>query len=158
MARQACRLPVLRKDFIIDAYQVLESRLMGADAILLIAAALDKNKLLELEQVASENGLDVLIEIHNEIELEKALGLKTPLIGINNRNLQTFETSLETTINLIPLIPSDKFIISESGIKAPTDIQRLIAASVSGFLIGESLMREANPGKALFDLISSDYL
>jgi indole-3-glycerol phosphate synthase len=153
-ARAACQIPVLRKDFVIDPYQVYEAREMGADAILLIAAALGDPMMIDLEQVALALGLDVLVEVHNEQELERALHLQTPLLGINNRNLKTFETTLETTLSMLSQIPDDKIVVSESGIHTPNDIQRLRSKNVNAFLIGEALMREENPGSALSALIS----
>ena len=153
-ARAACDIPVLRKDFMIDPYQIYEAREMGADAILLIAAALGDPMMSDLEQTAIALGLDVLVEVHNEQELERALRLKTPLLGINNRNLRTFETSLETTISMLSMIPDEKIVISESGIHDRNDIQRLRENKVNGFLIGEAFMRETDPGLALSALIS----
>jgi len=152
-ARDACQLPVLRKDFMIDPYQVYEARAMGADAILLIVAALGDPMMSDLEQSAMALGLDVLVEVHNEQELERALRLQTPLLGINNRNLRSFETMLETTLSMLELIPDDKIVISESGIHTTEDVERLRAADVNGFLIGEAFMRADNPGQALSDLI-----
>lgn len=153
-ARAACDIPVLRKDFMIDPYQIYEAREMGADAILLIAAALGDPMMSDLEQTAIALGLDVLVEVHNEQELERALRLKTPLLGINNRNLRTFETSLETTISMLSMVPDEKIVISESGIHDRNDIQRLRENKVNGFLIGEAFMREQDPGLALSTLIS----
>ena len=153
-ARAACQIPVLRKDFVIDPYQVYEAREMGADAILLIAAALGDPMMIDLEQVALALGLDVLVEVHNEEELERALLLQTPLLGINNRNLKTFETTLETTLSMLSKIPDDKIVVSESGIHTPNDIKLLRSKNVNAFLIGEALMREENPGSALSALIS----
>jgi indole-3-glycerol phosphate synthase len=153
-ARAACQIPVLRKDFVIDPYQVYEAREMGADAILLIAAALGDPMMIDLEQVALALGLDVLVEVHNEQELERALLLQTPLLGINNRNLKTFETTLETTLSMLSKIPDDKIVVSESGIHTPNDIKLLRSKKVNAFLIGEALMREENPGSALSALIS----
>lgn len=153
-ARSSCNLPVLRKDFMVDPYQVYEARVMGADAILLIAAALGDPMMSDLEQCAQSLGLDVLVEVHNEQELERALRLQTPLLGINNRNLRTFETNLNTTISMLAKIPQDKVVISESGIHTPEDIRVLRDNGVFGFLIGEAFMREKNPGAALRKLIS----
>ncbi len=153
-ARAACQIPVLRKDFVIDPYQVYEAREMSADAILLIAAALGDPMMIDLEQVALALGLDVLVEVHNEQELERALHLQTPLLGINNRNLKTFETTLETTLSMLSQIPDDKIVVSESGIQTPNDIKLLRSKNVNAFLIGEALMREENPGSALSALIS----
>lgn len=154
-AREACNLPVLRKDFMIDPYQVYEARDMGADAILLIVAALGDPMMHDLEQAAMALGLDVLVEVHNEQELERALQLQTPLLGINNRNLRTFETSLDTTLSMLAQIPADKIVISESGIHTPQDITLLRAQKVNAFLIGEAFMRAENPGAALAALMAA---
>lgn len=148
-AREACNLPVLRKDFLIDFYQVYEARLWRADCILLIVAALDQGLMIELEACAHELGMGVLVEVHNEIELESALLLKTAMLGVNNRNLQTFETSLQNTLDLLPLIPTDKLVVTESGILVPEDVQRMRDANVNAFLVGEAFMRAPNPGKEL---------
>ncbi len=148
-ARAACKLPVLRKDFIVDPYQLLESRAMGADCILLIAAALKPSELQMLEAQAQALGLAVLVEVHNATELEAALTLNTPLIGINNRNLHTFEVSLETTLSLLPLIPPERIAVSESGISSTAEIARLRAAGLHTFLVGEAFMRAKDPGVAL---------
>ena len=153
-ARAACTLPVIRKDFIIDTYQVYEARAMGADAILLIVAALEPTQMKELELCAIENHLDVLVEVHDALELEAALELKTPLLGINNRNLKTFEVSLQTTLDLLSSIPKEKLVITESGILQAADVKTMRAASVNAFLIGEAFMRAANPGKALAELFA----
>ncbi len=153
LARAACDIPVLRKDFMIDPYQVYEAREMGADAILLIVAALGDPMMVDLEQTAMALGMDVLVEVHNEQELERALYLKTPLLGINNRNLRTFETTLSTTISMLSLIPEDKIVISESGIHNRDDIELLRDKKVNGFLIGEAFMRQQDPGRALSDLL-----
>lgn len=152
-ARQHCALPVLRKDFMVDPYQVLEARAMGADCILLIAAALSDAQMLELEQSAQAQGMDVLVEVHDATELDRALKLATPLLGINNRNLRNFETRLETTLELLSHIPADKLVVTESGIHTSADVARMRAANVQGFLIGESLMRAPDPGAALRQLI-----
>lgn len=152
-ARAACDLPVLRKDFMVDPYQVYEARLMGADAILLIAAALGDPMMSDLEQVAQSLGLDVLVEVHNEEELERALHLQTPLLGINNRNLRTFETSLDTTVGMLSQIPDDRVVISESGIHTAKDIAFLRENGVNAYLIGEAFMRETDPGAALSELV-----
>lgn len=148
-ARAACALPVLRKDFMIDPYQVLESRAAGADCILLIVAALDTPRLRELESVARAWGLAVLAEVHDGAELDRALELETPLIGVNNRNLRTFETRLETTLELVNRIPQDRLVVTESGILAPEHVQRMRKHNVHGFLVGEAFMRAAEPGAEL---------
>jgi indole-3-glycerol phosphate synthase len=148
-ARRACNLPVLRKDFMVDPYQVYEARYWGADAILLIVAALSDAQLSELEAVALRLGMDVLVEIHDGDELDRALRLKSPLLGINNRNLRTFETSLQTTLDLLPRVPSDRLLITESGILAPTDVTLMREHGVHGFLVGEAFMRKPDPGQAL---------
>ena len=148
-ARTACALPVLRKDFMIDPYQVYEARSWGADAILLIVAALDHGLMAELEACAHELGMDVLVEVHDGGELDAALRLKTALLGINNRNLRTFETSLATTIDLLPRIAPDKLVVTESGIMTADDVKRMRDAGVNGFLVGEAFMRAAEPGVKL---------
>jgi indole-3-glycerol phosphate synthase len=148
-ARAACELPVLRKDFIVDPYQIFEARSWGADCILLIVAALDHGLMAELEACARELGMNVLVEVHNADELTAALRLKTALLGINNRNLRTFETSLQTTIDLLPRIPSDKLVITESGILVPDDVKKMRDANVHAFLIGEAFMRAPDPGVEL---------
>ena len=148
-ARAACELPVLRKDFIVDRYQILEARAMGADAILLIAAVLDTPLMQALEAYAHELGLAVLVEVHNRAELEQALTLKTPLLGINNRNLRTFETTLDTTLGMLDMIPADRIVVTESGILARADVERMRAAHVHTFLVGEAFMRAADPGEEL---------
>lgn len=148
-ARAACRLPVLRKDFMIEPYQIFESRAAGADCILLIVAALDLLRMQELESVARELGLAVLVEVHDGDELERALKLKTPLIGINNRNLRTFETRLDTTLGLLNRIPGDRIVITESGIVRREDVQTMRDNRVSCFLVGEAFMRAAEPGAEL---------
>jgi indole-3-glycerol phosphate synthase len=153
-ARGASGLPVLRKDFVVDAYQIYEARSLGADAILLIAAALDDGRLAEFEAVAHELGMAVLVEVHDEPELSRALRLSTPLVGINNRNLRTFETSLETTLALVPAIPRDRLVVTESGIQAPADVAKLRAAGVNVFLVGEAFMRAPDPGTELARLFS----
>ncbi len=148
-ARAACALPVLRKDFMVDMYQVYEARAMGADAILLIVAALDHGLMAELEACAQELGMDVLVEVHDGDELNAALKLRTRLVGINNRNLRTFETSLDTTIGLLPRIPPDKLVVTESGIMVPDDVKRMRDTNVHAFLVGEAFMRAPDPGAEL---------
>lgn len=148
-ARAACKLPVLRKDFMIDAYQVYESRAMGADCILLIAAAIDLSKMRELEQIAHSLGMAVLVEVHNGEELDLALQLETPLLGINNRNLRTFEVTLETTLQLLARIPANKIVVTESGIFSTQDVALMRQNNVHTFLVGEAFMRQANPGDEL---------
>ena len=148
-ARAACALPVLRKDFMIDPYQVYEARSWGADCILLIVAALDHGLMAELEACAHELGMSVLVEIHDAVELTAALRLTTALVGINNRNLRTFETSLATTVDLLPHIAPDKLVITESGILDGKDVKRMRDAGVNGFLVGEAFMRVAEPGLEL---------
>jgi indole-3-glycerol phosphate synthase len=148
-ARAACTLPVLRKDFMIDAYQVYEARAMGADCILLIAAAIDLAKMRELEQVAHGLGMAVLVEVHNGEELDLALQLETPLLGINNRNLRTFEVTLETTLQLLARIPAHKIVVTESGIFSAQDVALMRQNNVHTFLVGEAFMRQPNPGVEL---------
>ncbi|MGN6520134.1 MAG: indole-3-glycerol phosphate synthase TrpC [Dokdonella sp.] len=148
-ARAACGLPVLRKDFTIDAYQVYEARVVGADAILLIVAALGDAALLELALLAAELDLDVLVEVHDEDELERALDIPAPLVGINNRNLRTFETSLETTLRLRGRVDEGRVLVTESGIHVPADVTRLREAGVGAFLVGEAFMRAPDPGAEL---------
>ena len=152
IARDACALPVLRKDFIVDPYQVYEARAMGADCILLIVAALQDSVMRELEEHAHELGMAVLVEIHEASELEGALSLKTPLLGINNRNLRTFETRLETTISLLPRIPRERLVVTESGMLLPADVKMMRAQGVQAFLVGEAFMRAKDPGEALSEL------
>lgn len=151
-ARAACALPVLRKDFVIDPYQVFESRAIGADCILLIAACVPAPEMVELEAIARQLGMAVLVEVHDAAELRVALTLKTPLIGINNRNLKTFETRLETTLELLPGLPPGRLAVTESGILAAGDVKRMTAAGVTTFLVGEAFMRAADPGRALNEL------
>lgn len=154
-ARAAVALPVLRKDFMVDEYQVFEARAMGADCILLIAACLDDAQMADLEAVAQSLGLDVLVEVHDGAELARALRLKTPLVGINNRNLRTFEVTLDTTLGLLKDVPADRLLVTESGILAPADVQTLRAAQVHAFLVGEAFMRAPDPGQALSALFAS---
>jgi indole-3-glycerol phosphate synthase len=148
-AREACSLPVLRKDFITEPYQVYESRALGADGILLIAAALARQDMQGLEGVARALGMAVLVEVHDAAELDAALALETPLLGINNRNLRTFETRLETTLELLARVPAGKIVVTESGILAPADVARMRARSVNAFLVGEAFMRAPDPGTQL---------
>jgi indole-3-glycerol phosphate synthase len=153
-ARASCALPVLRKDFMIDAYQLHESRAAGADCILIIVAALEQLQMMELEAGARELGMAVLAEVHDAAELERALALRTPLIGINNRNLRTFETRLETTLQLLGRIPRDRIVITESGILKAEDVARMREANVNCFLVGEAFMRAPDPGHELARLFS----
>ncbi|MEW6024623.1 MAG: indole-3-glycerol phosphate synthase TrpC [Pseudomonadota bacterium] len=148
-ARAAVELPVIRKDFIVDMYQVYEARAMGADAILLIVSALDHGLMAELEACAQELGMDVLVEVHDGDELTAALRLKTRLVGINNRNLRTFAVSLDTTIDLLPRIPAERLVVTESGIAVRGDVERMRAANVHAFLVGEAFMRAPDPGNEL---------
>ena len=148
-ARAAVELPVIRKDFIVDMYQVYEARAMGADAILLIVSALDHGLMAELEACAQELGMDVLVEVHDGDELTAALRLKTRLVGINNRNLRTFAVSLDTTIDLLPRIPAERLVVTESGIAVRDDVERMRAANVHAFLVGEAFMRAPDPGNEL---------
>lgn len=153
-ARAACALPVLRKDFMVDAYQVYEARAMGADCILLIAAALDLPAMRELESLAHALGLAVLVEVHNGAELDLALQLTTPLVGINNRNLRTFEVSLQTTLDLLPRLPAERIVVTESGILARPDVALMRRHRVDSFLVGEAFMRAADPGRELATLFA----
>ena len=155
-ARASCGLPVLRKDFIVDAYQVYESRVMGADCILLIAACLDDAQMKSFEALALSLGMAVLVEVHDEAELERALKLKTPLIGINNRNLKTFEVSLQTTLTLKDKVPAERLLVTESGIMTPQDVLRMREAGVHAFLVGEAFMRADEPGEALAELFGAE--
>ncbi|HVL59298.1 MAG TPA: indole-3-glycerol phosphate synthase TrpC [Burkholderiaceae bacterium] len=148
-ARAACALPVLRKDFVIDRYQVDEARAHGADCILLIAAVLDDAQMRELERCAADHGIDVLIEVHDERELERALQLDSRLIGVNNRDLRSFEVDLGTTLRLLAQMPSDRLVVTESGILEPADVRRMRDAGVAAFLVGEAFMRAADPGAEL---------
>ncbi|PUE36922.1 indole-3-glycerol phosphate synthase TrpC [Limnohabitans sp. Hippo3] len=153
-ARASCDLPVLRKDFMIDAYQVYEARAMGADAILLIAACLDDAQMAEMEAVARSLDMAVLVEVHDRAELERALKLKTRLVGINNRNLKTFEVSLQTTLDMLPDVPADRLLVTESGIQTPEDVRRMREAKVNAFLVGEAFMRASEPGEVLAKLFA----
>ncbi len=153
-ARASCPLPVLRKDFMVDAYQIYESRVMGADAILLIAASLSDAQMVEFEQIARSLDMAVLVEVHDSAELQRALKLKTPLVGINNRNLKTFEVTLDTTIGMLTDVPKDRLLVTESGIATPADVARMRAAGIHAFLVGEAFMRAADPGEALAKLFA----
>jgi indole-3-glycerol phosphate synthase len=153
-ARAACDLPVLRKDFIIDEYQVLQARAMGADCILLIAACLDDGQMAELEACAAGLGMAVLVEVHDAAELERGLRLATPLVGINNRNLRSFEVTLQTTLALLPQVPAERLLVTESGILSADDVARMRGAGVNAFLVGEAFMRAADPGLALAALFA----
>jgi indole-3-glycerol phosphate synthase len=153
-ARASCQLPVLRKDFMVDAYQVYESRAMGADAILLIAACLADAQMQEFEAIARSLDMAVLVEVHDGAELQRALSLKTPLIGINNRNLKTFDVSLDTTLSLMREVPADRILVTESGIHTRDDVLRMGAAGINAFLVGEAFMRAPEPGEALAALFS----
>ena len=151
-ARNACSLPVLRKDFIVDEYQVYESRAMGADCILLIVAALEPRTMADLETLALSLGMAVLVEIHDGAELEAARAMRTPLLGINNRNLRTFETRLDTTLGLLPRIPAGRLVVTESGIGSPADVATMRDHGVDAFLVGEAFMRAKDPGSAFLKL------
>ena len=153
-ARAACSLPALRKDFIVDEYQIAEARALGADAILLIVAALDDARLAALEACAADFGMAVLVEVHDAAELARALRLATRLVGINNRNLRTFDVSLATTLDLLPHVADDRLVITESGILAPADVATMRARGVHAFLVGEAFMRAADPGAALSALFA----
>ena len=148
-ARAACELPVLRKDFMVDEYQVMEAGAMGADCILLIAACLADSQMADLEAAAHALNLDVLVEVHDGDELDRALKLKTPLVGINNRNLRTFDVTLDTTLGLLPRVPQDRLLVTESGILGSADVKRMRDANVNAFLVGEAFMRAPDPGAAL---------
>ena len=154
-ARNACKLPVLRKDFVIDPYQIYEARLIGADAILLIVACLTDTQLSEFSALARELNLDVLVEVHDQEELERALKLSTRLMGINNRNLRTFETTLNTTISLLDMIPDDRIVVTESAIHLPEDVALMRKHHVNAFLVGESFMRAEKPGEKLAELFNT---
>jgi indole-3-glycerol phosphate synthase len=153
-ARASCDLPVLRKDFMVDAYQVYEARAMGADCILLIAACLDDAQMKSLEALAMSLDMAVLVEVHDRAELERALQLKTPLLGINNRNLKTFEVSLDATLGMLKDVPADRLLVTESGITTAADVQRMRTAGVQAFLVGEAFMRADDPGQALAQLFA----
>ncbi|HEY8570344.1 indole-3-glycerol phosphate synthase TrpC [Microbulbifer sp.] len=153
-ARNAVRLPVIRKDFIVDPYQVYEARAIGADCILLIAACLDDAQLTSLNDLALELGMDVLVEVHDRAELERALKLPNRLIGINNRNLHTFDVQLETTFKLLELIPDDRIVVTESGIHTTDDVAAMRGHNVDAFLVGEAFMREPEPGRRLLELFN----
>ncbi|RZL49918.1 MAG: indole-3-glycerol phosphate synthase TrpC [Variovorax sp.] len=153
-ARASCDLPVLRKDFMVDPYQIYESRAMGADAVLLIAACLDDAQMKDFEAIARDLGMAVLVEVHDGAELDRALKLRTPLIGINNRDLNTFEVSIETTLALRARVPSDRVLVTESGIGTRDDVARLREAGVQAFLVGEAFMRASDPGTALAELFA----
>ena len=153
-ARAACGLPVLRKDFVVDAWQLYEARALGADCVLLIAAALDDARLSEFAFIAAELGMDVLLEVHDLDELERALSVPARLLGINNRNLKTFEVSLQTTLDLQAAVPADRLLVTESGILAAADVARMRAAGVHAFLVGEAFMRQPDPGTALRSLFA----
>ena len=154
MVRERCPLPVIRKDFMIDPYQIYESRALGADCILLIVAALTDGQMQELAETATDLGMDVLVESHDAQELERALKLETKLIGINNRNLRTFEVSLETTLSLKAMIPEDRIIVTESGIHHPDDVKLMLENGIYAFLVGESFMRADSPGEKMRELFS----
>lgn len=148
-ARAACALPVIRKDFLVNPYQIYEARTINADCVLLIAAALSDMQMLDLEGIAHECGMDVLVEVHNEEELARALQLETPLLGINNRNLHTFELTLDTTFDLLAKVPKDKLLVTESGILSPADVALMRHHHVNAFLVGEAFMRAQDPGAEL---------
>ncbi len=154
-ARASCSLPVLRKDFMVDAYQIYEARVMGADCILLIAACLDDQQMKDMEALARSLDMAVLVEVHDEAELDSALKLKTPLVGINNRNLKTFEVSLDATIKLSGKVPADRIVITESGISTKADVKLMRDAKINAFLVGEAFMRADEPGEALAELFGN---
>ncbi|MCB4362284.1 indole-3-glycerol phosphate synthase TrpC [Hydrogenophaga taeniospiralis] len=153
-ARASCDLPVLRKDFMVDPYQIYEARAMGADAILLIAACLDDAQMADLEALAQGLNMAVLVEVHDRDELQRALKLRTPLVGINNRNLRTFDVTLQTTLDMLPDVPSDRLLVTESGILGREDVMKMRAAGVHAFLVGEAFMRAPEPGLALAELFA----
>ncbi|HTS54607.1 MAG TPA: indole-3-glycerol phosphate synthase TrpC [Burkholderiales bacterium] len=153
-ARIASGLPALRKDFLIDPYQIYESRLLGADCVLLIVAALELPQMLEFEAISAALGMAVLVEVHDAAELDRSLRLRTPLLGINNRNLRTFETRLQTTLDLLPYVPSERLAITESGISAPSDVALMRQSGINAFLVGEALMRNRDPGLELMRLFN----
>jgi indole-3-glycerol phosphate synthase len=153
-ARASCDLPVLRKDFMVDPYQVYEARAMGADCILLIAACLDDAQMADLEAIAMGMNMAVLVEVHDRDELQRALKLKTQLVGINNRNLRTFDVTLQTTLDMLPDVPADRLLVTESGILARQDVTQMRAAGVHAFLVGEAFMRAPEPGLALAELFA----
>jgi indole-3-glycerol phosphate synthase len=153
-ARAACPLPALRKDFVVDEYQVIEARAIGADGILLIAACLDEVQMVDLEAAARALGMAVLVEVHDAAELDRALRLKTSLVGVNNRNLRSFEVSLQTTLDLRQRVPADRLLVTESGILGPADVRLMRAAGVDAFLVGEAFMRADDPGRALATLFA----
>jgi len=153
-ARAATALPVLRKDFLFDTYQVVEARAHGADCILIIMAALDDAAAVDIEDAAFAHGMDVLVEVHDRAELARALRLRTPLVGINNRNLRTFEVSLETTLAMLPRVPAGRVVVTESGIAGAGDVRRMVDAGVHAFLVGETFMRAPDPGAALKQLLA----
>jgi indole-3-glycerol phosphate synthase len=155
-ARSACTLPVLRKDFIVDSYQIYESRSLGADCVLLIVAALDLPRMRELESAAGSLGMAVLVEVHNRAELDSAFQLATPLIGVNNRDLRTFQTRIETTLELAPLVPPSRTVVTESGILAAEHVSRLRRGGIQAFLVGEAFMRSPDPGMELSRLFLID--
>jgi indole-3-glycerol phosphate synthase len=153
-ARAACKLPALRKDFMLEPYQMFESRALGADCILLIAAVLSREAMLDLESIAASLGMAVLVEVHDGEELDAALALKTPLVGVNNRNLRTFETKLDTTLDLLPRVPRGRLLVTESGILGPQDVAKMRLRGVHAFLVGEAFMRAPDPGAALRELFA----
>lgn len=153
-ARASCHLPVLRKDFMVDDYQIYESRAMGADAVLLIAACLDDAQMQSFEAIAHDLGMAVLVEVHDAFELDRALKLKTPLVGVNNRNLKTFEVSLDTTLTLMQGLPADRLLVCESGIHTREDVLRMASAGVKAFLVGEAFMRTPEPGETMAKLFA----